>query len=70
MENFSGQEATATGLPSFVEMLRRFNRGDFDLISVGRGMIGDPEWVRKVREGAIAQIRPFTRADVIRTVSR
>ena len=68
MENLLGTEATATGLPSFIEMLRRFERGDFDLMSVGRGQIGDPDWVSKVQRGAIAEILPFTRDDVLRDV--
>ncbi|OJX65718.1 MAG: hypothetical protein BGO95_04565 [Micrococcales bacterium 73-13] len=64
MDNLRGAEAHNAGLPSFAEMLRRFERGDFDLIAVGRGQIGDPNWVRKAAEGAITEIRPFTRADL------
>jgi 2,4-dienoyl-CoA reductase-like NADH-dependent reductase (Old Yellow Enzyme family) len=30
----------------------RFQRGEFDLIAVGRGLIMDPEWVIKARTGA------------------
>ncbi len=66
MSNLLGEEAHATGIPSFLEMTRRFDRGDFDLMSVGRGQIGDPDWVEKVRRGDIAGIRPFTRDDVLR----
>lgn len=66
MDNLLGEEATPTGVPSFVEMLRRFDRGDFDLMSIGRGQIGDPNWVSKVRDGAISDIRSFTRADMLR----
>jgi 2,4-dienoyl-CoA reductase-like NADH-dependent reductase (Old Yellow Enzyme family) len=65
MENFFGKEATPTGEPGFRELLRRFDNGEFDLISVGRGHIGDPGWVNKVRDGRLADIRHFTRKDVI-----
>jgi len=65
MSNLLGEEAHATGLPSFLELMRRFNRGDFDIMSVGRGQIGDPQWVSKVRRGAIDEIRSFTKEDVL-----
>lgn len=65
MESLRGGEARSTGASGLGELLRRFRRGDFDLVSVGRGQIGDPEWVEKVRTGRIAEIRTFTRADVV-----
>ena len=43
------------------ELQRRFARGDFDLVSVGRSNISDPAWVRKVREGRYSEIRLFKR---------
>jgi 2,4-dienoyl-CoA reductase-like NADH-dependent reductase (Old Yellow Enzyme family) len=46
------------------ELLRRFASREFDLVSVGRGVIGDPEWVNKVREGRFTDVRPFTRDDL------
>jgi 2,4-dienoyl-CoA reductase-like NADH-dependent reductase (Old Yellow Enzyme family) len=48
-------------VPNLRELRRRFDRGDFDLISVGRSNISDPDWVRKVRDGAFDQIRMFRR---------
>ena len=65
MENFFGKEAQATGEAGLSELAHRFNRGDFDLISVGRGQIGDPDWVNKVREGRISEIKTFTRHDLM-----
>jgi 2,4-dienoyl-CoA reductase-like NADH-dependent reductase (Old Yellow Enzyme family) len=65
MENFHGTEAKQTGEPGLRELLRRFNNGEFDLVSVGRSLIGDAEWVRKVREGRLSDIRSFTRRDVV-----
>ncbi len=65
MENFLGNEAKATGEEGFRELVRRFNRGDFDLISVGRSQIGDPDWVNKVREGRLSEIKIFTRQDLL-----
>ncbi len=65
MENFFGKEAQATGEAGIRELVHRFTRGDFDLISVGRGQIGDPDWVNKVREGRISEIKIFTRSDLM-----
>jgi 2,4-dienoyl-CoA reductase-like NADH-dependent reductase (Old Yellow Enzyme family) len=65
MENFFGKEAKATGEPGFSELLRRFHNREFDLISVGRGQIGDPDWVNKVRAGRYGDIRLFTKKDLI-----
>ncbi len=61
MENLHGEKANSTGIEAFVDLKRRFERGDFDLLSVGRGQIGDPDWVRKVREGRFSEIRTFER---------
>ncbi|MGB6942116.1 MAG: hypothetical protein WBE37_06965 [Bryobacteraceae bacterium] len=65
MENFFGNEAQATGEPGFSELLRGFGNREFDLISVGRGQIGDPDWVNKVRAGRYDDIRLFTKKDLI-----
>jgi len=65
MDNFFGKEAKSTGEAGLRELLRRFNNREFDLISVGRSLIGDPEWVNKMREGQLSQIRMFTKKDVI-----
>jgi 2,4-dienoyl-CoA reductase-like NADH-dependent reductase (Old Yellow Enzyme family) len=65
MDNFFGKEAKSTGEAGLRELLRRFNNREFDLISVGRSLIGDPEWVNKVRDGRVSQVRMFTKKDVI-----
>jgi 2,4-dienoyl-CoA reductase-like NADH-dependent reductase (Old Yellow Enzyme family) len=65
MENFFGQEAKSTGAEGLAELVRRFGNGEFDLISVGRGHIGDQGIVNKMREGRLADIRGFTRKDVL-----
>ena len=65
MENFLGQEATSTGEEGLRELVRRFGNGEFDLISVGRGHIGDQGIINKMREGRLSEIRGFTRKDVL-----
>ena len=36
---------------SLVPVIERFDRGEFDLVGIGRGLIADPDWVRKTRTG-------------------
>jgi 2,4-dienoyl-CoA reductase-like NADH-dependent reductase (Old Yellow Enzyme family) len=64
MATLEGAEAKPTGPGRIADLVRRFNRGDFDLISIGRSLIGDPDWVAKMRDGRGAEIRPFRRADL------
>ncbi len=37
------------------------DRGDFDLVAVGRALLQDPEWVVKVREGRQAELQAYDR---------
>jgi len=65
MDNFLVREATQTGEDGIRELMRRFDNHEFDLISIGRASIGDPEWVSKIRAGQFGEIRHFTRADIM-----
>jgi 2,4-dienoyl-CoA reductase-like NADH-dependent reductase (Old Yellow Enzyme family) len=64
MASLTGQEATPTGSSRLDELVRRFERGDFDLVSVGRSQIGDPDWVAKMRDGRTPDIRAFRKDDM------
>jgi 2,4-dienoyl-CoA reductase-like NADH-dependent reductase (Old Yellow Enzyme family) len=64
MATLTGEEARPTGASRIGDLVRRFERGDFDLISIGRSLIGDPDWVAKMRDGRGAEIRPFRRTDL------
>jgi 2,4-dienoyl-CoA reductase-like NADH-dependent reductase (Old Yellow Enzyme family) len=64
MATLEGEEARPTGASRIGDLVRRFRRGDFDLVSVGRSQIGDPDWVAKVSDDRIGDIRPFRRADI------
>lgn len=51
----------AVALPSGVDrLLDRMERGEFDLIAVGRALIVDPDWPTKVRSGEMDAMTPFT----------
>jgi len=53
-----------TGTSDFDELIRRYERGDFDLVAVGRAVLQDPNWVAKVREGKTHEIKEFTAASI------
>lgn len=65
MESFSAEGEAQGTLPETVKRMKTgVTSGDFDLLAVGRSLIGDPDWVRKLAEGEIASIRPFQKSDI------
>lgn len=46
-------------------MADQFARGEFDLMAIGRAIIGDADWLVKVREGRYDDIRSFSKVDVM-----
>ncbi len=65
MDNFTAREAHQTGAAGISELMTRFNNREFDLMSVGRANIGDPDWVAKIRDGRYDEILSFTRQDIM-----
>jgi 2,4-dienoyl-CoA reductase-like NADH-dependent reductase (Old Yellow Enzyme family) len=61
---YSDKDEQQTLESSLQELVARFARSEFDLVAVGRSIIGDPEFVNKVGDGRLNEIRPFTRADL------
>lgn len=47
------------GSPSLKELTGRLERGEFDLVSVGRAILSEPNFVNKLREGRYDEIKPF-----------
>ena len=43
------------------ELMRRFDRGDFDLVAVGRPLLSDSEWARKIHEGRSSELVGFSK---------
>jgi 2,4-dienoyl-CoA reductase-like NADH-dependent reductase (Old Yellow Enzyme family) len=37
--------------------MRRLDADEFDLVAVGRALLADPDWVRKVRENRIMDLK-------------
>ncbi len=53
---FMGQSAELASLDNLHE---RMERGEFDLIAVGRALIQDPDWAHKVQEGRLEDLQPY-----------
>jgi 2,4-dienoyl-CoA reductase-like NADH-dependent reductase (Old Yellow Enzyme family) len=47
-ESFSGKASSPANLDN---LNRRVEAGEFDLVAVGRALLGDPYWARKVSQG-------------------
>jgi 2,4-dienoyl-CoA reductase-like NADH-dependent reductase (Old Yellow Enzyme family) len=54
---FAGESSSPTDIN---ELMRRLDRGDFDLVGVGRALLVDPEWVAKIRDGRLDELESFS----------
>ena len=53
---------------SIDELTARMQRGEFDLVAIGRSLIVNPSWPEKVRRGALAELQPFNRSALAQLV--
>lgn len=51
-----GKGAAVSGLDAIVGMIER---GEVDLVAVGRALLADPAWAAKVRDGRTDELQPF-----------
>lgn len=52
----SGKQAKPASLQDLARMM---DRGDFDMVAVGRGLLSDPAWANKVAKGDLESLRAF-----------
>lgn len=55
---FGGEGSQPASLDGLLE---RLDRGEFDLVGVGRALLQDPEWVVKIRDGRQDELKTFER---------
>lgn len=55
---FAGESSQPSSLD---ELVRRFDRGDFDLVAVGRPLLADSHWVEKIKEGRTNELVGFSK---------
>jgi 2,4-dienoyl-CoA reductase-like NADH-dependent reductase (Old Yellow Enzyme family) len=58
MAAFRGESTQSSSLD---ELLRRMDRGDFDLAAFGRSLLADPHWVEKTRDDRMNELKGFTK---------
>lgn len=61
----SSEAAAVTGIE---DLEKRLDRGEFDLVAIGRALIANPSWPKQVLHGSLDSLRPFDRgllADLI-----
>ncbi len=53
---FAGQGAPQRSLD---DLEARLDKGEFDLVAVGRAILQDPEWAKKIKEGRFADLQDY-----------
>ncbi|MDO8297207.1 MAG: NADH:flavin oxidoreductase [Caulobacter sp.] len=61
-EFIAGMGGEASQPASLDRLLERLDRGEFDLVAVGRALLQDPEWAVKVRDGRTGELQTFERS--------
>jgi 2,4-dienoyl-CoA reductase-like NADH-dependent reductase (Old Yellow Enzyme family) len=61
LESFKGASFNSTPLD---EVVRRLEKGEYDLVAVGRAVLSDPAWVQKVQEERFSDLRGFHAEDL------
>lgn len=58
VQTFRTRETSDVG--ELGELEARLERGEFDLVAVGRALLADAQWASKVRDGRFAELAPFS----------
>lgn len=56
---FMGAETEGQETLSLAPLVEELERGELDLVGLGRAVLADAHWVKKVRAGRAADIRPY-----------
>lgn len=62
---YSGEVSKPASLDALVD---RMEKGEFDLIAVGRALLQDPSWAAKIRDGRDSELMDFS-IDALKTLS-
>ena len=50
------------------DLISRLEADEFDLVAIGRALLVDPDWVRKIQQGELSALKPFTK-DALRSLA-
>ena len=62
---FAGQDAEKRSIDDLIE---RLEKGEFDMVAVGRALLQDPQWTNKIRDGQHDQVHQYA-GDALTTLS-
>ncbi|MBV9540251.1 MAG: 12-oxophytodienoate reductase, partial [Alphaproteobacteria bacterium] len=57
VSSFTKSDMDFSGFDKLVHMMER---GDFDLIAIGRALIANPDWANKVKAGKMNELEPYS----------
>jgi 2,4-dienoyl-CoA reductase-like NADH-dependent reductase (Old Yellow Enzyme family) len=60
LATFAGQDAS-NDADHMEDLLERMEADEFDLIAVGRALISDHEWAKKIHEGRFNDLNEFSK---------
>jgi 2,4-dienoyl-CoA reductase-like NADH-dependent reductase (Old Yellow Enzyme family) len=43
------------------DLVKMFERNEFDLVALGRVLLADPNWLEKVAQGRVNELTPYNR---------
>jgi 2,4-dienoyl-CoA reductase-like NADH-dependent reductase (Old Yellow Enzyme family) len=52
----------AVSTENLARLMEMFDRGDFDLVGVGRALLANPDWAALVRDGRFEALKPYDAA--------
>ena len=56
---FESMQGKGTEAASLDELFERMDRNEFDLVAVGRALLQDPHWAKKVKEGRFDELKNY-----------
>lgn len=62
---FAGQGAEIAGID---DLVARMERGEFDLVAVGRALLANPDWAKLVESGRFADLKPYSKDYLVELV--
>ena len=57
---YAGEDAVES--QSIDDLVKRMEADEFDMVAIGRALLSDPEWVKKVKAGDFEEIIPFEKS--------
>jgi 2,4-dienoyl-CoA reductase-like NADH-dependent reductase (Old Yellow Enzyme family) len=62
-----GKKLDYSGVEGVDRLLELFDRGEFDLVAVGRAMIANPDWANLIQDNRLQHLKPYSR-DLLATL--